>query len=193
LTIRFIRKNRKEELMQEKSSKRLFLLAGIGAILSLGIIAQWPAISTLQSSFADETTSVNVDPWLQLPGGSVHVTGQGFEPNANVSIVVKNVIATVETQERGETAVVSYPDSIVAARTITNGDGTLDYALGVPRDEVKIIERWISNSTGQEEVLKTITTTYMFQGTVKVQVIDELGNNDSAELTVLQWISHSPF
>jgi hypothetical protein len=178
--------------MQEKSSKRLFLLAGIGAIFSLGIIAQWPAISTLQSSFADETTSVNVDPWLQLPGGSVHLTGQGFEPNANVSIVVKNVIATVETQERGETAVVSYPDSIVAARTVTNGDGTLDYALGVPRYEVKIIERWIGNSTGQE-VLKTITTTYMFQGTVKVQVIDELGNNDSAELTVLQWISHSPF
>jgi len=193
LTIKFIRKNRKEELMQEKSNKRLFLLTGISAILSLGIIAQWPAISTLQSSFADETTSVNVDPWLQLPGGSVHVTGQGFEPNANASIVVKNVIATVETQERGETAVVSYPDSIVAARTITNDDGTLDYALGIPRDEVKIIERWISNSTGQEEVLKTVTTTYMFQGTVKVQVIDELGNNDSAELTVLQWISHSPF
>ena len=179
--------------MQEKSSKRLFLLAGISAILSLGIIVQWPALSTLRSSFADETTSVSVDPWLQLPGGSVHVSGQGFAPNANVSIVVKNVIATVETKERGESATVSHPDSIIAAKTVTNEDGTLDYAIGVPRDEVKIIERWISNSTGQEEVLREVTTTYRFQGTVRVQVIDEAGNNDSAELTVLQWISHSPF
>jgi hypothetical protein len=76
---------------------------------------------------------------------------------------------------------------------VTNTDGTLDYAIGVPRDEVKVIERWINNSTGQEEVLKTVTTTYRFQGTVKIQAIDEAGNNDSAELTVLQWISHSPY
>jgi hypothetical protein len=179
--------------MQEKSSKRLFLAVGIGAIFSIGIIAQWPALSTIQSSFAAATTSIHVDPWLQLPGGSVHLTGQGFAPNANVSIMVRNVIATVETQEKGESAVVTHPDSIVAARTVTNSDGTLEYAIGVPRDEVKIIERWISNSTGQEEVLKTVTTTYRVQGTVSVQAIDELGNNDSAELTVLQWISHSPY
>ena len=74
-----------------------------------------------------------------------------------------------------------------------NSDGTIEYALGVPRDEVKIIERWISNSTGQEEVLKTVTTTYRFQGTVNVIVTDELGNRDSAELTVLQWITNSPY
>jgi hypothetical protein len=179
--------------MQEKSSKRLFLLVGIGAIFSLAIIAQWPALSALPSSFADETTSLQVEPWIQLPGGSVHVTGQGFAPNANVSIIVQNVIATVETVEKGESAVVTNPDSIVAAKTVTNTDGTLDYAIGVPRDEVKVIERWINNSTGQEEVLKTVTTTYRFQGTVKIQAIDEAGNNDSAELTVLQWISHSPY
>ena len=179
--------------MQEKSSKRLFLLVGIGAIFSLVIVAQWPTISTLRASFADETTSLQVDPWLQLPGGSVHLTGRGFAPNANVSIIVQNVIATVETVEKDESAVVTNPDSIIAARTVTNSDGTLDYAIGVPRDEVKIIERWINNSTGQEDVLKTVTTTYRFQGTVKVQAIDDAGNNDSAELTVLQWISHSPY
>lgn len=179
--------------MQEKSRKRLFLLAGIGAMFSLVVIAQWPAISTIQLSFADGTTAIQVDPWLQLPGGSVHLTGQGFAPNANVSIIVKNVVATVETEEKGESSVVTHPDSIVAAKTITNADGTLEYAIGVPRDEVKVIERWINNSTGQEEVLKTVTTTYRFQGTVGVQAIDELGNHDSAELTVLQWISHSPY
>lgn len=177
--------------MHEKSSKRLFLLAGIGAIFSLVAATQLPALST--QSFASETTSLNVNPWLQLPGGSVHLTGHGFAPNANVSIIVRNVIATVESQEKGETASVTHPDSIVAAETVTNADGTLEYAIGVPRDEVKVIERWINNSTGQEEVLKTVTTTYKFQGTVIIQAIDELGNNDSAELTILQWISHSPY
>jgi hypothetical protein len=177
--------------MQEKSSKRLFLLVGIGAVFSLVAATQLPALST--QSFATETTTLNVDPWLQLPGGSVRLTGQGFAPNANVSIIVRNVIATVETQEKGETGTITNPDSIVAAKTVTNADGTLEYALGIPRDEVKVIERWINNSTGQEEVLKTVTTTYKFQGTVGVQAIDELGNNDSAEITILQWISHSPY
>ena len=99
--------------MQEKSSKRLFLLVGIGAIFSLVAATQLPALST--QSFANETTTLNVDPWLQLPGGSVRLTGQGFAPNANVSIIVRNVIATVETQEKGETATITNPDSIVAA------------------------------------------------------------------------------
>jgi hypothetical protein len=180
--------------MQEKSPKRLFLLAGISAIFSLVIIAQWPAISTIPSTFADEGTSIQVDPWLQLPGGSIRVIGQGFAPDANVTITVGNVIATVETEKRGdESASVTHPDTVVVAKTMTNADGTIEYALGVPRDEVKIIERWISNSTGQEEVLKTVTTTYRFQGTVNVVVTDEYGNRDSAELTVLQWITNSPY
>jgi hypothetical protein len=179
--------------MQEKSKSRLFLLAGVCTIFSVMIVTQLPAIATLQSSFADSSTLVHVDPWLQLPGGSVHMTGSGFAPNANATIYVRNVIATVETQERGESAAVTHPDTIVAARTMTNSDGTIEYALGIPRDEVKIIERWISNSTGQEEVLKTVTTTYRFQGTVKVFVTDEAGNSASAELTVLQWITQSPF
>lgn len=179
--------------MQEKSTKRLILLAGIGVALSVGMVIQLSAVPLLQSTFADQNTSLQVDPWLQLPGGSVHLTGQGFAPNANVSIVVQNVIATVETQEAGSSAVVTHPDSIVAARTVTNPDGTLDYAIGVPRDEVKVIERWISNSTGQEQVLKTVTTSYRFQGTVTLQVADDLGNHASAELTILQWIARAPF
>jgi hypothetical protein len=180
--------------MQEKSIKRLFLLAGISAVFSLVVIAQWPSIVNIPSTFADESTSVQVDPWLQLPGGSVRVIGQGFAPDSNVTISVKNVIATEETVKRGEeSASVTHPDTIVAAKTTTNADGTIEYALGVPRDEVKVIERWISNSTGQEEVLKTVTTTYRFQGTVDIIVTDELGNTDSAELTVLQWITQSPY
>jgi hypothetical protein len=63
----------------------------------------------------------------------------------------------------------------------------------VPKDEVIVIERWISNSTGQEEVLKTVTTTYKFQGTVKVIVEDQYGNSASGELTVIRWITGSPF
>ncbi|HKU50350.1 MAG TPA: hypothetical protein VJP79_10390 [Nitrososphaera sp.] len=164
--------------------------------MSVTMVAQWPAVSTARWIFADEGTYVTVDPWLQLPGGTVRVTGEGFAPNANVSIVVGNVIATVETQERGDSTVaVTHPDSVIAANTVTNADGTIEYALGIPRDEVKVIERWITNSTetGEEEVLKTVTTTYRFQGTVKVQVIDELGNRGSAELTVLQWIDRSPY
>lgn len=180
--------------MQEKSIKRLFLLAGVSAVFSLVVIAQWPAITTIPSTFADEGTSIQVDPWLQLPGGSVRIIGQGFAPDANLTISVRNVIATVETVKSGEdSASVTHPDTIIAAKTTTNSDGTIEYALGVPRDEVKVIERWISNSTGQEELLKTITTTYRFQGTVDIIATDELGNTDSTELTVLQWITQSPY
>lgn len=61
----------------------------------------------------------------------------------------------------------------------------------MPKDAVTVIDRWINNSTGQ--VPKTVTTTYRFQGTVKVIVVDQFGNSASGELTIIRWITGSPF
>jgi len=104
------------------------------------------------------------------------------------------VVARVETLKAGESAsAVTFPDQIVVGTTETTSSGSLEWALGVPKDDVTVIERWISNSTGQEEVLKTVTTTYKFQGTMKVIVVDQFGNSASGELTVIRWITGSPF
>lgn len=175
----------------EKLSKKSILaiaFAGLAACLfsyGLGVI---------QPGFASSQTSVSVHPFFQFPGGSVIVSGSGFESNSNVTIYVKNVIAKVETQEAGEiNKTVSFPDQIAVGVTETKSDGSLEWALGIPKDEVKVIERWINNSTGKEEVLKTVTTTYSFQGTVKVIVVDEFGNHASDELTIIRWISGSPY
>lgn len=122
------------------------------------------------------------------------VTAEGLASNSTVTIYAKNVVATVETEKAGEAMKsVTFPDTVKVGKTRSNTDGTLEWALGVPRDEVVIIERWISNSTGQEEVLKTVTTTYEFQETMQVIVADEFGNEASAELTVIKWIPKSPF
>lgn len=105
-----------------------------------------------------------------------------------------NVVARVETEKAGEpTNTITFPDTVVMGKTETNADGSLEWSLGVPRDEVKVIERWISNSTGQDEVLKTVTTTYTFQGTVKVIVADQEGHTADTELTIVKWITSSPF
>lgn len=174
----------------EKFSKRYLVgIAIAGLAVSLILHATIP-----MSSYAASRTSVAVSPFFQMPGGSVIVTAQGLAPNANATIYVKNVVAKVETQKAGEsTATVTFPDQIVVGKTETTSDGTLEWALGVPKDEIKVIERWINNSTGQEEVLKTVTTTYKFQGTLKVIVVDQLGNHASGELTVIRWITQSPF
>lgn len=178
-------------MIAEKFSRRYVVGLALAG-LAIFLVAQGAAY--LSSGYASQQTSVAVAPFFQLPGGSVVVSGQGFEPNANVTIYVKNVIAKVETQKAGESAkTTTFPDQIVAGTTQTDSNGNLEWALGVPRDEVKIIERWISNSTGQEEVLKTVTTTYTFQGTVKIIVMDQLGNHASDELTIIKWISRSPF
>ena len=63
----------------------------------------------------------------------------------------------------------------------------------MPKDGVTLIERWINNSTGQGDVLKTVTTTYHFQGTVKVIMVDQYENSASGELMVLRWVTESPF
>jgi hypothetical protein len=147
-----------------------------------------------QSGYASEHTSAAVSPWFTLPGRSVLVTAEGLSPNSNATVYVKNVVAKVEMEKAGEaTKTVTFPDRVVVGKTETMPDGTLEWALGIPRDEVKVIERWISNSTGQEEVLKTVTTTYTFQGTVEIVVVDEVGHSADAELTIIKWITASPF
>jgi hypothetical protein len=178
-------------MIREKFSKKY--LTGL-AIAGVAVALFFHGTGLLTSSYADTRTSVAVGPFFQLPGRSVIVTGDGFAPNANATIYVKNVVARVETQKAGEpTVTVTFPDQIVVGKTETAADGSLEWALGVPRDEVKVIERWINNSTGQEEVLKTVTTTYRFQGTVKVTVTDQFGNSASDELLIIRWINESPF
>ena len=178
-------------MITEKFPKRYLMGA---ALAGLTVLLFLHGTGFLLSSYADSDTSVEVSPFFQLPGSSVVVTGKGFAPNANVTIYVKNVVATVETQKAGErNGIVTFPDQIVVGRTESNSDGRIEWALGVPKDEVKVIERWINNSTGQEEVLKTITTTYRFQGTVKVVVVDDLGNTAKDELIIIRWITKSPF
>jgi hypothetical protein len=146
----------------------------------------------MQLIYAQE--SVTISPFFQLPGGSAVVRAEGLAPNANATIYVKNVVAKVETIEVGKPGkVVTFPDQIAVGTAETDSRGNLEWALGVPKDDVTVIERWINNSTGQEEVVKTVTTTYKFQGTVKVIVADQFGNSASGELTVIRWITGSPF
>ena len=175
----------------EKSSKRYFIAVAVAGV-ALFLFVQ--GTGALQSIYADARTSVAITPFFQLPGGSVVVKADGLAPNANATIYAKNVIARVETVEAGKPdATVTFPDRIVVGTAKTTPQGTLEWALGVPSDDVTVIERWINNSTGQEEVLKTVTTTYTFQGTVKVIVVDQFGNTASGELTVIRWIAGPPF
>ena len=175
----------------EKSSKRYFIAVAASGI-ALFLFMQ--GTGALQSIYADARTSVTISPFFQLPGGSVVVKAEGLAPNANATIYAKNVVARVETVEAGKPGIaVTSPDQIVVGTAKTTPQGTLEWALGVPRDDVTVIERWINNSTGQEEVLKIVTTTYTFQGTVDVIVTDQFGNTASGELTVIRWIAGSPF
>jgi len=174
------------------TSHILAVVAALGAVSI--VFLQGSGIFDLQSSYASGNTIVTVNPFFQFPGRSVLVTAEGLAPNANATIYAKNVIAKVETQKAGEpTKTVTFPDIVVVGTTETNQVGTVEWALGVPKDEVKVIERWINNSTGQEEVLKTVTTIYSFQGTVRIIVADEYGNSADAELTIIKWIVRSPF
>jgi hypothetical protein len=176
-------------MIGEKLKRYLIVIAV--AVLAVVVLSQSTGIL---SSYADARTSLSISPFFQMPGGSVIVTGQGFAPNANATIYVKNVVATVETQKAGERiSTVTFPDQIVVGNTETTSDGNVEWALGVPKDEVKVIEKWINNSTGQEEVLKTVTTTFKFQGTVKVIVQDQYGNTAKDELIIIRWITKSPF
>jgi len=172
-------------------SLRKFLV--VAAMSCLALFLSLQVTGALQSTYAEGRPSAAVNPFFQLPGKSALVTAEGLAPNANVTIYVKNVIARVETQKVGESSSVTFADKIVAGYTQTTAGGTLEYALGVPKDDVTVIERWINNSTGHEEITKTVTTTYRFQGTVDVMVVDQYGNSASAELTVIRWITESPF
>lgn len=178
-------------MVTEKSSKRYFV-AAVASGIAIFLFMQGTGV--MQSIYAASRESVTISPFFQLPGGSVVVRAEGLAPNANATIYVKNVVARVETVEidkPGKT--VTFPDQIAIGTTETNSQGSLEWALGVPKDDVTVIERWINNSTGQEEVVKTVTTNYRFQGTVKVIVTDQFGNSASGELTVIRWITESPF
>jgi hypothetical protein len=179
----------------EKFSKKHFLVAAVSGLALFLFLLQGTGALNAQSTYAagGQATSATVSPFFQLPGGSAVVAAAGLAPNANATIFVKNVVARVETQNAGESTVVTFPDQIAVGTAETTSSGTLEWALGVPKDEVRVIERWISNSTGQEEVTKTVTTTYKFQGTVKVIVADQFGNTAEAELMVIRWITESPF
>jgi hypothetical protein len=178
--------------MKTENFSKGHLLAAISAGLAVFLFSS--AMGLPSFSYASQQTSLSINPFFKLPGGTALVSGQGFAPNSNLTLYVKNVVARVETQEAGASAkIVTYPGQITAGTTETNSDGTFEWALGVPKDEVKVIERWISNSTGQEEVLRTVTTTYTFQGTVQVIAQDDVGNHASGELTIIRWISESPF
>lgn len=182
--------------MPEKKTRRYLVAGGVigGSLLLLVILIEGTGMFLPQSSFASGQSTADVTPWFTFPGKTVLVTAEGLTPNSNATIYVKNVVARVETEKAAEqTKTVTFPDRVVVGKTETNADGTLEWALGVPRDEVKVIERWISNSTGQEKVLKTVTTTYTFQGTVKVIVVDQNGHTADAELTIVKWITSSPF
>jgi hypothetical protein len=169
----------------EKSYKRFFVGAAVSC-LALFLF--------LQGTGVIQSTSVKISPFFQLPGSSVVVMAEGLAPNANATIYAKNVVARVETQKAGELATtVTFIDQIVVGTTETTSSGTLEWALGVPKDDVTVIERWINNSTGQEEVLKIVTTNYRFQGSVQVIVVDQFGNSASGELVVIRWITGSPF
>jgi len=175
----------------EKSSKRYFIGAAISG-LALFLFLQGAGVLNVQSTYADSRTSATVSPFFQMPGSSVVVRAEGLAPDANATIYVKNVVARVETLKAGESAsAVTFPDQIAVGTTETTSTGSLEWALGVPKDDVTVIDRWINNSTGQ--VLKTVTTNYKFQGTVKVIVVDQFGNSASSELTVIRWITGSPF
>ncbi len=182
--------------MPEKSSIKYLVAGGAigGSLLLLVVLFEGVGMFHPQSSFAIGQTAAAVNPWFTFPGKSIVVTAEGLTPNSNVTVYVKNVVAKVETEKAGETTkTVTFPDRVVVGKTETNADGNLEWALGVPRDQVEVIERWISNSTGQEEVIKTVTTTYTFQGTVQVIVVDETGHAATAELTIVKWITASPF
>ena len=182
--------------MQEKSSKR-YLAAAVtisASLILLAVLSEGAGLYPTQSSSAYAQTTAAVNPWFTFPGKTVLVTADGLTPNSNATISVKNVVARVETEKAGEPKnTITFPDTVVIGKTETNANGSLEWALGVPRDEVKVIERWISNSTGHEEVLKTVTTTYTFQGTVKVIVADQDGHTADTELTIVKWIASSPF
>ena len=176
--------------MPQKSSK-IFITVGIAATLSILLVSQGSAMITLKSIYADGKPTAVVAPFFQFPGGSVMVTAQGLAPNANATISVKNVVAKVQTETPTGVKTTTFPDSIIVGNTETKPDGTLEWALGVPRDNVRVIERWMDNATGH--VIKTVTTDYTFQGTIKIQIVDEFGNSATGELTVVRWITESPF
>ena len=96
-----------------------------------------------------------------MPGGSVLIEANGLAPNANTTIIV---------------------DDGVAARSETDENGTLLYALGVP-DQIVITEIRVDNSTGNESV-RNITRSW--DGTVSVIVRDQFNNAGAAELTVIK-------
>ena len=103
---------------------------------------QGTGVLNVQSTYADSRISVTVSQFFQLPGSSIVVRAECFAPDANATIYVKNVVARVETLKAGESAsAVTFPDQIAVGATGTTSSGSLEWALGVPKDDVTVIRR----------------------------------------------------
>lgn len=144
------------------------MLAALAVIVVSGAVATFaqtsdPAGNTTgnETELADNNANVTVTPFAQVPGGSVLIEANGLAPNANTTIIV---------------------DDGVAAKSETDENGTLLYALGVP-DQIVITEIRVDNSTGDESV-RNITRSW--DGTVSVVVRDQFDNDGAAELTVIK-------
>ena len=114
---------------------------------------------------AESNATVTITPFAQVPGNTVLIEANGLAPNANATIVV---------------------DNGVAARSETDENGTLLYALGVP-DEITITEIRV-DSSGTES---TRNITHSWDGTVSVIVTDQFNNTGASELTVIKPIGQS--
>jgi hypothetical protein len=114
-----------------------------------------------ETALAESNVTVKITPFVQVPGNTVLVEADGLAPNANTTILV---------------------DNGVAARSETDENGTLLYALGVP-DQITITEIRVDDSTGEE---RTRNVTHTWEGTVDVVVKDQFDNTGVGELTVIK-------
>ncbi len=114
-----------------------------------------------ETALAESNVTVTVTPFAQVPGRAVLVEANGLAPHSNATILVDNAIA---------------------ARSETDENGTLFYALGVV-DQITITEIRVDNSTGEESINEI---THSWEGTVSVVVRDQFENTGSGELTVIR-------
>lgn len=156
--------------------------------------------NTSTSDNQENNVTVSVVPFVQAPGASVMVIAEGLSPNSNATITLGNVMIERESNQTSEgnsnqtssAATQASEDdrgftSIVAGRTLTDENGTLLFALGIPKEDIVVETTITDNSTGQET---TITDTLALQGTLQIVVKDQRGNTGQGEVTVLAPVSN---
>jgi hypothetical protein len=155
--------------------------------------------TSTRDSLKNDVT-VSVEPFVQALGASVLVRAEGLSPNSNATITLGNVMIERETTQAREentndsnqtdsTAAATQTSeddrgftSIVAGRTLTDENGTLLFALGIPKEDISVETTFTNNSTGQET---TVVDTLALQGTLQVVVKDQRGNTGHGEVTIL--------